>query len=900
MSTDSEIKVLLTAEIAQLQAGMDAGAASVAKSTEEMRATVAQEAEAFNAAVQTKIDAMVRLNAAFAGGITSTTAIAEAESALDQAMAAGAVTAAEYASYVGKLNASEIDLAASTTAATVATEANTVAMTINGGVARELGVLMGELARGNYTRMEGSTVTLANRTGLLSSALNFLISPLGLAAEAAVALGVAAYQASQDEDALRESIINTGDVSGYNVDQLRAMERALRDIGATASQAKEAVLATASAGNLLGANFQNAAQAAVDMAQLTGISVQKAVAEISKLQEDPVKAIQKLNETMNFLSPTEAAEIKHLQDIGDKAGAATRAIADLADAESKRVKAQRDAGGGAESFTGKLSNDAQSVWAGVKGIFSKGDLQEQLDQVNKELTQYSEDFKGAITQDSNNQLKVDQSKIGWGERPIINKLLQDRAELMAKITAEGAAQEAQSAKTQADQTQVNSILSAKAPKAPTAGHVDHAQAQADRDAFNQQRLQHSMSLAEEKTYWQDKLAAAKEGTDAYRQAVNELLQIKSKGASESKAEARQEIAEAHHVAAEKIRATKEAEREAQAAARKQRELSLEQIKASHDEATGALTNKREQYQQEYSDGQISAANLLQLETELMRQKLAADLAYYQAKAKLDVADQVAVAKDGAAIVKSQQDALASMLRYEKEFHNNSTKEWNNYARKIEGAMQGAINGMLFQHQTLRQGVANISLVIGEDFIQQAVMKPLDAWISGEATKTAAALAGATQRQVIESGAAAVSKAADAATGKSQITSAAATAGAKAYQAIVGIPFVGPVLAPIAAGVAFAGVEAYGSMISSARGGWERVPIDGMMTELHKDEMVLPAHVANPIRDMAKGGGQGGGGNTFNIHANDAKSFKEMMRRDPAAFASVAKLAQRRGHFGGIR
>jgi len=73
--------------------------------------------------------------------------------------------------------------------------------------------------------------------------------------------------------------------------------------------------------------------------------------------------------------------------------------------------------------------------------------------------------------------------------------------------------------------------------------TDHSQAQADRDAFNEQRLQHSMSLAEEKTYWQGKLAAAKEGSDAYRQAVNELLQIKSKEASESKSEAQHEISE---------------------------------------------------------------------------------------------------------------------------------------------------------------------------------------------------------------------------------------------------------------------------------------------------------------------------------------------------------------------
>jgi hypothetical protein len=174
------------------------------------------------------------------------------------------------------------------------------------------------------------------------------------------------------------------------------------------------------------------------------------------------------------------------------------------------------------------------------------------------------------------------------------------------------------------------------------------------------------------------------------------------------------------------------------------------------------------------------------------------------------------------------------------------------------------------------------------------------WVANEAAKTTATTVGAASRTIVEETAAAQSKATDAATGKSQITSAAATGAAKAYQAIVGIPYVGPILAPIAAGVAFAGIEAFSGMISSARGGWERVPIDGAMTELHKDEMVLPAHVANPIRDMAKNGGGQGGGGQVHIHATDARSFKDMLRRNPGALAGALKQAGRMGHLSGAR
>jgi len=896
MATDTEIVVQLTAEQAQLQAGMEQGAATVQAATEKMQASIAQESAAFNAAVQAKIDAQVRLNTAFAGGISSTEGIAAAEAALDQAMAAGAVTAAEYAGYVGKLDASEIELATSTAAATTATEANTVALQINGGVAREVGVLVGELARGNYTRLEGSTITLANRTGFLSSALGFLISPLGLVTEATAALGVAAYQAAEDEEKLRDALINSGDMSGYSADQLKAMQRGLVETGATANQARDAIVAVTSAGNLLGANFETAAQAAVDMAQLTGISIEKAVGEISKLQQDPVKSIQKLNETMNFLSPTEAAQIKHLSDIGDKAGAAALAISDLASAEAGRVKEQRDAGGGAESFTGKLSADAQSVWSGIKGIFSKGDLQEQLDTVNKELTQYSEQFKGSITQDTNNQLQVDTSKLSQYQAQELNKLLQQREQLMAQITAEGNRQTAQAAKAQADQTAVNTIL--KPSKADGgAKKTDDEETQADRDAYNEQRLNHQMSLADEQKYWQDKLEAATQGTRRYRQAVEELLQIKTKEGSESKAEAREEIADAKRIAEEKVRAAKEAERAQEEAARKQRALSLEQIKATHDETIGELANKRDGYEQQYADGQISAKQLLQLESDLMTQKLAADRAYYEAKAKLDAADPVAVAKDDAAIIKAQQDAVATMLKNEKEFHNNSEKQWDGYAKKVEGAMQGAINGMLFQHQKLRQGIASVAMVIGEDFIQQAVMKPLDAWISAEASKVAASISTSTSLQVQR----AANSAADATASAAAVARATGVAGAQGTASFAGAPWPVDMGAP-AFGAAMAAVSASYGAVASAAGGWERVPIDGMMTELHKDEMVLPAHIANPMRDMAKNGANGGsgGGNHFHVNAVDTRTFADAIRRNPRAMAETIKKAHRMGHLGGVR
>lgn len=886
---DEEIRVAITAQTEQYNAAM----AQAADDTEAMRVKVAAEAQAFNAAQQAKYDALMRLNAAFGSGITSAEAVAEAERALDQAMSAGAITASEYAGYVERLNAAELQMSAAMEASTAATTENTAALAMNGGVAREVGVLIGELARGNYTRLEGSTITLANRTGLLTSAFEFLISPLGIATEAAAALGIAAYQAAQDEEALRTAIINSGDASGYNADQLRTMENELVSTGATAAQAKEAVLAVAGAGNILGQNFKNAAQAAVDMSQLTGISIDKAVAAIGKLQEDPVKSIMKLNDTMNFLTPTEAAEIKHLQDIGDKAGAAALAISTLTNAEEARVKAQRDAGDGAESFIGKLQADASSLWAGTKNLFSPATLKQQLDDANKEIAAYASQNPGSIHQDDQNRIIVDKSKLSDYQFQELNKLLERRKEIEAQITAEDERQERISAKIAANKEAVNKTLAAKTPKHH---HGDHQQAQADLDAFDAQRLQHTMSLADERKFWEEKKQAATEGTQAYRQAVQQLLEIRSKEATAAREASRREVADAKHAAAERVRAEKEVEREKEQAAKKAEELSQAKLRASYDASMRDIANQRQQYELEFSEGTINAQRLLELERQLTTRKLEIDKDYYQKKAALDAGDPIAVVRDDSAIVKAQQKAQSEMMRAESEFHSNSEKAWTAYTQRIEGAMQSAINAMIFQHQTMQKELANIGMVIGEDFIQQAVMKPLDAWLSAEATKLAATISTVTGQTTAQETSRATNAAADAAASVASITRAAGVAGAQGVASFSGAPWPVDMGAPAFGASMSLMALSYGSLASAA-GGWERVPVDGAPAILHKDEQVLPASYAEGLRKLVANGGSGQAvhhHHHYNIQAWDGRSMKDTLRRNPHLLADAATHARRNG------
>ncbi len=100
------------------------------------------------------------------------------------------------------------------------------------------------------------------------------------------------------------------------------------------------------------------------------------------------------------------------------------------------------------------------------------------------------------------------------------------------------------------------------------------------------------------------------------------------------------------------------------------------------------------------------------------------------------------------------------------------------------------------------------------------------------------------------------------------------------------------LGAAAAGVTYAAVMGYESM-ASAEGGWDAVPSD-QIAQLHKNEMVLPAPLAEGVRNMtANNGGRGDGGDThLHVHAVDAQSVRRLFKNNGAALMATLKQQQR--------
>lgn len=234
--------------------------------------------------------------------------------------------------------------------------------------------------------------------------------------------------------------------------------------------------------------------------------------------------------------------------------------------------------------------------------------------------------------------------------------------------------------------------------------------------------------------------------------------------------------------------------------------------------------------------------------------------------------------------------------------------WTNLVHGIGNSFQQMFNGILQGTQTFRQMMANMASNLLATFAQMEI-KSAETWALNEIRKslvtvqqqaivTEAYAAGEVERQAVADAAYGVGAAAQAAAGSASVFADANKAAAGAYSAVVGIPYVGPILAPPAAAVAFGAVMAFD--VFSAAGGFDVPAGVSPMTQLHPREMVLPEDLSDGIRSMVGSGQGGGGGDThihnWNIKTNDAASFLALLNQPQIMRGVISKLKSS-GAFG---
>ncbi len=353
-----------------------------------------------------------------------------------------------------------------------------------------------------------------------------------------------------------------------------------------------------------------------------------------------------------------------------------------------------------------------------------------------------------------------------------------------------------------------------------------------------------------------------ESSNEYRQAYREqasLVAESSRQEADAAKESAKEQTEANKQAlAETLQAIKDAQKT-------KAEIALNDSETDRKIILVGLKAKEDELDQEVDAGRITNAKKIELLREYTLQEQA--LAMQSLQAQLAVEDQgtVEYAKtlDDMRLLKAQNVADIAKLdlqgaQAQKQDLAQLTKTYDAAFQPITRAFSSTIEGMIEGTQSLRQAVAKIGQSMVASFIDTGV-KALAHWVATELAKTAATQAGNTARMASNTAAAAQGKAADAAVGSASVMGDAHKAAAGAYAAVAGIPIVGPVLAPVAAGAAFAGVMAFD--VFSASGGFDIPAGMNPLTQLHENEMVLPATHAETIRSLA--GAAAGGGDTHN-------------------------------------
>ena len=327
-----------------------------------------------------------------------------------------------------------------------------------------------------------------------------------------------------------------------------------------------------------------------------------------------------------------------------------------------------------------------------------------------------------------------------------------------------------------------------------------------------------------------------------------------------------------------------------------------------------LEMEKDAADQALADGRISQLERLDLEIEFENRRY--QIAYDALQERIALAEQdptysqTAIDKLKAQMGELGQGHERTQAKNEGKRENQRRKDAPNVMEMLQDGgknvwqqaqqqMSQAFTAMLTRAQSFRQAMGGLFSSIRQTFVQEMVSKPLAALVGRFAKEGAMWLANGTRQIAAQTATSAAVTGIKKVETTENVGMNAIQAAAEAFKAMAGIPYVGPILAVGAAAAAMAAV--YGLMsgmggggsststtttrIPSAAGGWDIPAGINPLTQLHENEMVLPAEHAQTIREMA---GQGGGsdstiiinstGGDF-IHKNDLAKLLKQMKRD---------------------
>lgn len=322
---------------------------------------------------------------------------------------------------------------------------------------------------------------------------------------------------------------------------------------------------------------------------------------------------------------------------------------------------------------------------------------------------------------------------------------------------------------------------------------------------------------------------------------------------------------------EYARAKRDEVRVVQEAEAEKRRITDTALQAARDHANLSIQMEKGRADYLVATGKMTAVQRQQVERESEEQLYAMQLSYLEQRLALYALEPKEAERINGEIERLKGEHMLRMQQVDIATFQANKAQWDGYFQTLVDGFGNAIQGMVFQGQTLQDAMGNILQSILGQLIQTGV-KMLANWAATQLGMTAATVTGAAARTTAEVASAKASTVANAGAAIKNIMTKAAEVFANVYNAIAGIPYIGPFLAPVMAVAAGAAVVGMVGKVASAEGGWDRVPYDGARAILHKEEMVLPGPLAEGIRQMVESGGNRGGGGVT-IHALDRKDVQ---------------------------
>ncbi|ECI4613642.1 phage tail tape measure protein [Salmonella enterica subsp. diarizonae] len=254
---------------------------------------------------------------------------------------------------------------------------------------REIGVLIGELARGNFGALRGSGITLANRAGWIDK----LFSARGLAvgglvggvAAAVYGLGKAWREGQKESEEFNKQLILTGNYAGKTTGQLNEMAKSLAGNGVTQHDAAGVLAQVVGSGSFTGPAVDMVSRTAARMQEAVGQSVDETIRQFKRLQDDPVNAAKELDKTLHFLTATQLEQIRVLGEQGRTADAAKIAMSAYSEEMNKRMGDVHDNLGWVERAWNSLGDAAKWAWDRMLDIGREDTLDEKIKKLQEKI-----------------------------------------------------------------------------------------------------------------------------------------------------------------------------------------------------------------------------------------------------------------------------------------------------------------------------------------------------------------------------------------------------------------------------------------------------------------------------------------------------------------------------------